>query len=997
MLATYGFHFEQPWWLLSAVLAGPVVWLAWRGLRALGAVRRAMAIALRALVVLLLAFALGRPTVTQTHDKLTLLTVIDRSLSIPPEYWKAATTQPARFHPVATVTEYLDKALAHKPAGDLLAVIDVAEKADITRLPSSSADVPKRTITLVGDQTLLAAGLQLALAIAPPGTRVRILLISDGNETSGDARAVARVAAANHIPIDVLPLRYRYENEVVFRRVVAPGRARSGQTIPLRFVLTSTHQADGRLMLSLNDKPVKLDPNGADVTVPIHLKPGTNVHSVSLPVGTQGVHEFKATFIPNSPADDKIKENNQASTVTFVAGPGHVLVVAGDAREAGPLTKALQEAKIDARPMPVGEFPQRLTGLLDADAVVLVNTPNYALSMAQQEMLCRYVTDLGGGLLTVGGPEAYGAGGWIGSPVANILPIDMDPPQKKQMPKGALVLIMHACEMPSGNFWGKEVAKLAVKSLSRQDLVGVLDYAWAGGAAEHWVFPLAMLGDKKACLAAIDQMPMGDMPDFQVPMQAAYKALKAAKAGQKHMIIISDSDPGPPTAALLDAMIAEKITCTGVAVYPHTPNDVDRLHAIAARTGGRFYNVKSADELPQIFIKEAQVVRRPLIIEDPFLPKIVGGTSELLRGLRGVPQLDGRVLTGQKRGLNEILLLGPDDEPILATTQAGLGRVMTFTSSADSRWAPKWIAWGGFNRFWEQAVRWVAKSPQASDCEAFADVQGHSVTLTVEAVQPGGKFVQFADLSGKAIAPDMSTQDLELRQIGPGQYRSTFQAGQGGSYLVNLRYRREGEEGSKDSTVQTVVDVPFAPEYEDLTDNFALLNELAETTGGRVLPGDPAKADLFSRSGLAPPRTSLPLTVPLLLAWVGLFLLDVGVRRIAIDVRAIAHKLGVWLRLREKKAESATLAALKQTRKRVQDRLAASGGADADAGKRFAAGKDAAGAMPETDLTPPPPKARPQAKPTDAKAPGADKEEPQTHVSRLLDAKKRARDQRGEK
>jgi hypothetical protein len=355
------------------------------------------------------------------------------------------------------------------------------------------------------------------------------------------------------------------------------------------------------------------------------------------------------------------------------------------------------------------------------------------------------------------------------------------------------------------------------------------------------------------------------------------------------------------------------------------------------------------------------------------------------------------VLTGPKRGLNEILLLGPDDEPILASTQAGLGRVMSFTSSADSRWAPKWIAWGGFNRFWEQAVRWVAKRPQASDCEAFADVQGHTVTLTVEAVQPGGKFVQFADLGGKAIAPDMSTQDLELRQIGPGQYRANFQAGQGGSYLVNLRYRKEGQQGGKDSTVQTVVDVPFAPEYEDLTDNFALLNELAETSGGRVLPADPAKADLFSRAGLSPPRSALPLTVPLLLAWVALFLLDVGVRRIAIDVRAIARRVGVWLRLREEQATSATLAALKQTRKRVQDRLAASGGKDADAGKRFAAGKDAAGTMPETDLTPPPPKARPQPKPAEPKPADAEKEATQTHVSRLLDAKKRARDQRGEK
>ena len=106
-------------------------------------------------------------------------------------------------------------------------------------------------------------------------------------------------------------------------------------------------------------------------------------------------------------------------------------------------------------------------------------------------MICRYVTDLGGGLVTIGGPESYGAGGWIGSPVARILPVDMDPPQKKQMPKGALVLIMHACEMPRGNYGGKRVAIAAIRSLSRLDYVGVLVYGWGAGGAS-WVYKFSL-------------------------------------------------------------------------------------------------------------------------------------------------------------------------------------------------------------------------------------------------------------------------------------------------------------------------------------------------------------------------------------------------------------------------------------------------------------------------------------------------------------------------
>ena len=75
----------------------------------------------------------------------------------------------------------------------------------------------------------------------------------------------------------------------------------------------------------------------------------------------------------------------------------------------------------------------------------------------------------------LGGPNAFGAGGWIGSPLEDALPIKLDPPQKRQMPRGALVLNMHSVEMPDGVFYGKKVCESAVNSLSRLDLAGIIE------------------------------------------------------------------------------------------------------------------------------------------------------------------------------------------------------------------------------------------------------------------------------------------------------------------------------------------------------------------------------------------------------------------------------------------------------------------------------------------------------------------------------------------
>ena len=54
-LATTGFRFAQPWWLLAALLAAPMVYLAWRSLGPLGQTRRILATGLRVAVVALLA------------------------------------------------------------------------------------------------------------------------------------------------------------------------------------------------------------------------------------------------------------------------------------------------------------------------------------------------------------------------------------------------------------------------------------------------------------------------------------------------------------------------------------------------------------------------------------------------------------------------------------------------------------------------------------------------------------------------------------------------------------------------------------------------------------------------------------------------------------------------------------------------------------------------------------------------------------------------------
>ncbi|MFH1717869.1 MAG: glutamine amidotransferase [Planctomycetota bacterium] len=973
MTYAYGFYFAQPWWLAGCILLFAIVWLGLRSLAALGPVRQVFAIILRCLIVAILIALLARPMLTKKSQRLTVISVIDRSQSIPIGLQQAS-------------MDYLAAALAHKVPRDQLAVVDVAEAASISKLPSGDVTIRQRNTTLNGQQSKLADGIQMAMAIAPPDTAVRILLVSEGNETAGDLKEAARIAAANGIPIDVLPLRYEYDNEVIFNRLAAPSAARSGQTVSLRFVLNSTTQTRGKLLLNLNGEPVDLAPDSPDIAVAVDLEPGTNVKTISMPVGTRGIHEFEAVFMPDVPGQDRIAENNRASAITYVAGPGHVLVVDADGSTGAVLDRALRNSDIDVRYCTTADFPDNLSRLMDTDAVVLVNTDCSNYTFQQQEMLCRYVTDLGGGLIMVGGAQSFGAGGWIGSPVAEILPVDLDPPQKKQLPKGALVLIMHACEMPQGNYWGKMVAIAATRTLSRLDLIGVLAYGWQG--AGDWVYPLSPVGDKEAVVSAIKQMQMGDMPSLHAHLQAAYDALSACDAAQKHVIVISDGDPQAPTTQLLNQCKQAGITCTGVGIFPHSPQDVQSLQRVAQLTGGRFYDVKDPQQLPQIFIKEAQVIRRALIIEETFSPQITYSLSEIVQGLpAGLPNIDGYVLTGPKGGLNQVVLASRQDDPILATCQSGLGRCVAFTSSIDSRWASNWLQWGDFAKFWEQTIRWAAKPSQSPDCEVFADVQGNQVTINVEAIDAEGKFTQFANIEGQIIAPDVSSNPLELTQVGPGQYNGKFQAAASGSYIVNLRYRNLADDTETHFT-HTTVTIPFAPEFRDLSDNAPLLAEVSDISGGRILGSDPNQANLFDYAGVKFPETEMPLLRPLMFVWLVLFLLDVAVRRVVLDVRAIARRVASVVRLgRIERKTDQTLERLRLRRQKLRDQLSARK-ADAVASRRYEASKQYEGDLPVAEAAQhkPPPEEKPQ----EAAPAKADAREETSHIQRLLKAKRKA-------
>ena len=539
------------------------------------------------------------------------------------------------------------------------------------------------------------------------------------------------------------------------------------------------------------------------------------------------------------------------------------------------------------------------------DAIFISNLAAGDLGLDRQKLLESAVRDFGVGLVCVGGDQTYAAGGYRGTPLEETLPVSMELDSKKVLPSGAVVLVMHGMEFANGNEVARMCAQGVLAALGPTDEMGVV--LWDG--TERWLFELQKVENKKKLAAQIAGMNQGDLGSFQGVLQMAYNALQKSTANLKHIIVFSDGDPGAPTAGPDVTPSPPTASPSAPFSFPATPRP-DTMEWMADQGKGRFYNVTSPDDLPQIFIKETAVILKSAIYEDPFQPQ-VRSASEVVRGIGATeyPKLLGYVATTPKPRAETPLWTDKGD-PLLAHWQYGLGRAVAFTSDAKARWARIWLDWDKYRQFWSQIGQWSMRRLENADFTTEVAVDKGEGLINVEALDEQGNFRNFLNLQAVVASPKGERQTVRLEQTGPGHYEARFPTKEVGAYLLNLMDIKDGQvRGS-----QVIgASVNYSPEFNTAEPNLNLLRRIAETGGGKMLDPMVPAVNPFShdRQKTFQPRD---LWESLLKFAIILFTLDVGVRRIQIGrdewLRAmrVAAPLAVLLARRAASAGGAGIA-----------------------------------------------------------------------------------------
>lgn len=718
-----------------------------------------------------------------------------------------------------------------------------------------------------GRSTDLEQALVSAMGIFPDRGEKRIVLLTDGIETRGDALSAAGMLRQAGITVyPVAPAASARPEEVYISSLEAPSTVRRNEPHRVTVHVSSSVETAVRILFSRDGEYI-----GEET---VNLVPGGRSFSYTSLCEEKGLHVYGADIFP---AVDAVPDNNSRRAVVRVEGEPGVLLVRSGGVGPSPPAEALEAQGIGTTVCAPPEIPSRPEVLSRYDAVILENVPAYDLSYETMEALESYVRR-GGGFLMTGGPDSFGAGGYFSTPVEKLLPVSMDVTSRLDLPPVSVVMLIDKSGSMGGEASGgatkldlvKEAVLAAVEVLNPFYQIGVCAF----DANVEWTVPLTEAGRRDEIETGVGTLSPGGGTRLYPALQEAFRAQAGSESAVRHIIVLSDGQTDTADFGRLTRHIAETgITVSTVGVG----EDADRalLEEIALFGRGRSYYTDNPGEIPSIFVTESMIVSRNLIVEEPFIPTLEG-SSDMVRGLdpQSFPPLGGFVLTYLKEHAEE-LLGAPEDYPLLAVRQYGLGRSAAFTSDLAGRWSREFLAWKSFPVFISQVVRGLFSSPGSAGVRAEMRPRDDTIDISVDVLAPDESFINFLELRGIASGTLGSEREIVLDQTAPGRYTGTIPSEGEGIYTITL-YESGGTEGFPLTTVAAAV--PYPEEFVPGNPDPLLLSSLAEATGGRMTdPFTEGDTGIYEPADDAPGGYR-PIAVFLVLSALLLFLADLGFR-----------------------------------------------------------------------------------------------------------------------
>ena len=831
--------------LMLAIIAGVLAFVVWRGMRMpISGWRRFVALGARIAAILLLTGSLLGLTshhLDQVPRRVIYLVDGSESIDAAQREWivrRIASLESQRPKPVRRAvvvfgeTTKVAEPLGQEPLTDPARVRELIDRAQVARG---------------------ATNLETALLALPgflsPDRGASVIALTDGRETAGNVTGALPALARLGLEVYPSPPPVSPRANTVWEELSVPPSVQRGSPVTAQLVVfnSAASSKTGQVAISLQGVVVKRQR--------VTLRPGWQVLPVTVPAigqGTMGI-DVRLT-VPQEGIDER------RMAYTEVEGQPRVLVVTEPAAAQPALVAALRRRELDLVMTRVGDLPTEPNALLEYDAVVLFHVPKSALSDAQVEALRQYVEESGGGLVMVGLGGQLAQEIQTPSPLDALLPVQFEAKGLQEAKRRVcmIMLIDRSASMLGPRMAAtKRGAVALVKQLAPEDLVGILAFDTKPYVVAE-VQQASQLGPD--LVEKLVSLRASGGTDIFPALAAADNRLELTDATLKHIILLSDGNT-PYHAEAYRALIQSfKLSGTSVStigVGSAFIND-EYLEWLARSTGGTYYQLQSLDQLPKLVANDAKdrIGRLPFT-EGLFRPT-PSPSTDWFAEIHDWPSLKGYVTATAKPSSRVDLTIkgGEEEDPLLARWSLGRGRVVTFTSDADTRWSPAWVRWDAFEAVWAQVVRWAMRPRLSEELFVWTDTQGGLPQLVIEG--------SLRDPRGSLI-PDGTGQPIPLSFVQTGPWRWQASLVQVPSGWYQLKMESVTDDGPVFATRWVQVGTPPAiRETPGQPPQEPLLREVARATSGAYDAPDRA---------LVPPTVPVTVTQPLFVWWIPLVLI----------------------------------------------------------------------------------------------------------------------------
>jgi Mg-chelatase subunit ChlD len=781
-------------------------------------------LALRALVAILLVLAASGVRVPWGEGPASVVFAVDRSQSV------GAAGQ-------AEAASAIDRIASRMRPGDKAAVVAFGADAVVDQSLMDGPPQAAAASDVARGGTNIEHALRVSRSVLPADGYRRIVLLTDGRATTGDAAREVAVAGRDGVGVDVVPLRTARVTAARVVSLTAPDHAAAGDAFEVRVRLTGragergavSVMRDGRV---IHEAAVLFDASGQrEVTISERL-------------ADSGVVSYTAVIDGQSDAS--------AGAAVAIGGAPKVLYVT-----AAPIRIAAGDMRIEqVRP---AQLPGAAAGLAAYGVVVLDDVDAEAIGPESAAALSDFVTRRGGGLVVRGTPRTLGPAGYPQTPLDAVLPVDFRGRGGQRGSELALVVAFDksgSMADRAGDTTKIEFARRAALAvhdvLAAGDSLGVVAFDNEAAAALP-LAPKAPAEDLRERLRAI--APSG--PTRIAPaIRQARTWLERAPASRRRILLISDGRSNAADAAeVLSLMKDSGIALTIVAAG----DDADRafFRDLSAQTGADVHFADNLSRLPAIAAREAVKARGGWIVAERFRAR-TRAAHPLLGDLSStdLPTLDGYVAGARREGAESVVESHLGD-PIVATRQSGLGRVVVITAvdaAADARQT--------WPRVWAQAIRWAARPSGEELHVTFTES-----SLRVDVVDAAPQFVN--GLRGTAVIrpPGGDERRVTLRQTAPGRYEGDTRIEESGTHVAAIALR--SADGHQEFSALRGL-------YRSAPAEFALGGADEESLQALALAGGTAGDNPFDRPR---PRAAIAVTSTLAAIVLVLVLIEVAVRR----------------------------------------------------------------------------------------------------------------------